>query len=378
VKIDRSGFLCLFLLIGCGFAAASPQQPPEVPSATQPAASLDAAASQQNPTTQNPTSQNPAGQTAPAQNPAPQNPTTQNPTTQTPPAQAAPTQTPPQQAAPDQPASTAPIVVAPPELPKYPDVRLPGEYGWWLGVDSWEPAEHPIFNAGKNSGNIYSTYVTMLGKTKPGKGGEVGIALGLHNSLTFSYLETRGAGDFTTPVILTVAGGQTYAAGTLVSTDHNISDMKLSFNYLTWPYPVESRKFRFKTLYQLQYVSAKAGFDAPLLPLVDANGNILLDSSGNPISYASSETKWFILPTFGVSATEYITRNIRFEFSADGFGIPHHSLLYEGESTLNFRLSRFELRGGGKFFHFKTSTDQDFYMKGTLASVFVGIRWYSH
>jgi hypothetical protein len=355
VKIDRSGFFCLYPLLVCGLAIAGPQQ-------------SDAEAPQQNPTTQNPTSQNPAAQTPPAQNP-----TTQTP----PPAQTPPAQNPASQTAPDQPVSTAPIVVAPPELPKYPDVRLPGEYGFYIGIASWEPAQKPIFDAGRNSGNIYPSYVILQGKSKLGKGGEFGLALGLHNSLTFSYIETRAAGDFTTPTILTVAGGQTYAAGTLVSTDHNIQDLKLSFNYLTWPYPVESRKFRLKTLYQVQYVAAKAGFDAPLLPLVDANGNVLIDANGNPISYASSETKWFVLPTFGLSATEYLTRNIRFEASADGFGVPHHALLYEAESTLNFRLSHFELRGGVKFFHFKTSTSQDFYLKGTLASVFFGIRWYS-
>jgi hypothetical protein len=396
VKIDRYGFFCLYLLCSFAAASASPQQQsPQSPSATQLVTASDDGSSPQNPTTQNPTTQNPT-----TQNPTTQNPTTQNPTTQTPPAQnpttqapatpqtptnqlppppppASPTQANPSPNTSDQPASTAPIVVAPPELPKYPDVRLPGEYGFWIGIDTWSPKEHPVFNAGRNSGNVYPSYVTMLGDPKYGKGAEFGIAVGLHNSLTFNYLETRSAGDFTTPVIIQEPAGQTYAAGTLVSTDHNITNFKLSFNYLTWPYPVESRKFRLKTLYQVQYVSARAGFDAPLLPLVDANGNIILDASGNPISYATSETKWFVLPTFGVSATEYITRNIRFEFSADGFGIPHHSLLYEGETTLNFRLSHFELRGGGKFFHFKTSTDQDFYMKGSLASVFVGIRWYS-
>jgi hypothetical protein len=267
--------------------------------------------------------------------------------------------------------------VAPPELPKYPDVRLPGEYGFYIGVDGWDPTQQPIFNHGRNSGLTNSSYVTFQGKAKTGKGAEFGNALGLHNSLHLSYLETRAAGDFTTPVILSVAGGQTYAAGTLVSTDHNIQDVKISFDYLTWPYPVESRKFRLKTLYQVQYVAARAGFDAPLLPLVDANGNLILDSSGNPISYAASETKWFILPTFGLSATQYLTHNIRLEASADGFAIPHHSTLYEGESTLNFRVNHFELRGGAKLFHFKTSTSQDFYLKGTLASVFFGIRWYS-
>lgn len=342
MKIDRTGFLCLYILFGFGPALASPQQ------------------------------QTPADAGAPAQNP-----TTQNPTTQTPPAQNPTTQTPPAQTPPDQPTPTAPIVVAPPELPKYPDVRLPGEYGFYIGIDGWIPKEQPIFNKGRNSGITNSSYVTMQGQSKLGKGFEFGIAAGLHNILRFSYLETRAAGDFTTPVTLSVAGGQTYVAGTLVSTDYNIQAIKLSFDYLTWPYPVESRRFRFKTLYQVQYVAAKAGFDAPLLPLVDANGNLIIDANGNPISYAASETKWFVLPTFGGSATEYLTRNIRFEASADGFAIPHHSTLYEGESTLNFRANHFELRGGVKLFHFKTSTSQDFYLTGTLASVFFGIRWYS-
>jgi hypothetical protein len=380
VKIERTGFLCLYLFSSFAAAYASPQQQsPQVPP-TQLAAAADDSAPPQNPTTQNPAqnpTQNPTLPIPPTQNPTAPAPQTQNPTTQAPPTQVPPAQTPPPQLSPDQPASTAPIVVAPPELPKYPDVRLPGEYGFYIGIDGWDPQGHPIFNHGRNSGLTNSSYVTFQGKANTGKGAEFGLALGLHNSIHISYLETRAAGDFTTPVILTVAGGQTYGAGTLVSTDHNIQDVKISFDYLTWPYPVESRKFRLKTLYQVQYVAAKAGFDAPLLPLVDANGNLILDSSGNPISYAASETKWFILPTFGVSASQYITRNIRFEASADGFAIPHHSTLYEGESTLNIRVNHFELRGGAKLFHFKTSTSQDFYLKGTLASVFFGIRWYS-
>jgi hypothetical protein len=378
VKIDRTGFLCLYLFSSIAAAYANPQQQsPQVPSPVQLAATADDGALPQNPTTQNPTTQSPPTQNPTTQNPTTQNPATQNPQAPTPTTQAPPAQTQPAQALPDQPTSTAPIVVAPPELPKYPDVRLPGEYGFFIGIDGWDPTQQPIFNHGRNSGITNNSYVTLQGKAKTGKGAEFGIALGLHNALHFSYLETRAAGDFTTPVILSVAGGQTYAAGTLVSTDHNIQDVKISFDYLTWPYPVESRKFRLKTLYQVQYVAAKAGFDAPLLPLVDANGNLILDSSGNPISYAASETKWFVLPTFGLSATQYITRYIRLEASADGFAIPHHSTLYEGETTLNVRVNHFELRGGAKLFHFKTSTSQDFYLKGTMASVFFGIRWYS-
>jgi hypothetical protein len=369
VKIYRNGFFYI-CVIGLGLAgsfapqlcaqqtnAALPATDPGV--AAQSPAALDPNA--QNPATQNPASQNPAAP-APPQNPATQNPTTQN-----------PAQT--QSAAPQP--SGGPIVNAAPALPKYPDVRLPGEYGFYIGFNAWLPQQQPIFNKGRNSGITNNSYIVMQGTPKFADGGEFGLAVGLHNMLRFSYFQSRASGDFTAPVDTTVQNSQTYGAGTLVSTDYLIQNVKLSFDYLTWPYPVESRRFRLKTLWQIQYTSARSGFDAPQLPLVDANGNPLVDASGNPISYAASGTKWFILPTFGLSATEYLTPHIRFEASADGFAIPHHSTLYEGESTINLRVSHFEVRGGAKLFHFKTSTSQDFYMKGTLASVFFGVRWYS-
>jgi hypothetical protein len=345
VKIYRNGFFYICVCLALAVAAAGPARAQQT---------SDSAADG----SQNPTSQNPPAQTAPPQTPAqtaPQSPLA--------PASAQP--------------SSGPIVNAAPEVPKYPDVRLPGEYGFYIGIDAWLPTQQPIFNKGRNAGYTANSYVVMQGQPKAAEGGEFGLALGLHNMLKFSYFETRAAGDYTAPVDTVVLNGQAYAAGTLVSTNYRVQNLKLSFDYLTWPYPVESRRFRLKTLWQVQYTSVTAGFDAPQLPLFDASGNPLIDASGNPISYASSSSKWFILPTFGLSATEYLTRNIRFEASTDGFAIPHHSTLYEGESTLNFRVSHFEVRGGAKLFHYNTSTSQDFYLKGTLASVFFGIRWYS-
>jgi hypothetical protein len=45
----------------------------------------------------------------------------------------------PQQAEQEQPAqpTTGPVISAPPELPKYPDVRMPGESGWSFGGYVW-------------------------------------------------------------------------------------------------------------------------------------------------------------------------------------------------------------------------------------------------
>ncbi len=370
MKIFRNGSLSV-CLAALTLAAAAPQPA----RAQDPPTAAD----------QNPTSQNPPAQTSPAQTPPAQNPTTQNPTSQNPASQNPASQTPPATPPTQAPATpqqqqpqSGPIVNAIPELPKYPDVRLPGEYGWYIGIDGWTPTQQPTFDKGRNSGVTINSHIVMQGKPKFADGAEFGLALGLHNMLRASYFTTRAAGDFTAPVDTAVFDSQGYAAGTLVSTNYQIQNFKLSFDYLTWPYPVESRRFRLKTLWQLQYTSVKAGFDAPQLPLFDSNGNPLIDlSTGNPVTYAASSSKWFMLPTFGLSATEYLTHNIRFEASGDGFAIPHHSTLYEGESTINVRVSHFELRGGAKLFHYKTSTNSDFYLRGTLASVFFGIRWYS-
>jgi hypothetical protein len=372
VKIYRNGFFYI-CVIGLGLAGSfaprlRAQQTNTAPPATDPGVVAQSQAAQdpdaQNPATQNPGTQNPsASAPGPVQNPATQNPTSQNPPQPGQPAAAQP--------------SSGPIVNAAPALPKYPDVRLPGEYGFYIGINAWLPQQQPVFDKGHNAGYIANSRIVMQGTPKFADGGEFGLALGLHNMLRFSYFQSRASGDFTAPVDTVVFNNQIYGAGTLVSTNYLIQNVKLSFDYLTWPYPVESRRFRLKTLWQLQYTSAKAGFDAPLLPLVDANGNPLIDAAGNPISYAATGTKWFIIPTLGLSATEYLTPNIRFEASADGFSIPHHSTLYEGESTINLRVSHFEVRGGAKLFHFSTSANSDFYMKGTLGSVFFGVRWYS-
>jgi hypothetical protein len=293
-----------------------------------------------------------------------------------PPAPADPQQTPP--ATPQEPMAptSGPNIQVAPELPKYPDVRLPGETGWSVGVLVWTPRQQPIFNRGTAAIFPQASLVTMQGTPKFSQGAEVGIAVGQHNAIRVSWFTTRAAGDFTNAEDLTLFN-QTYSAGTLISTNYNVQNIKLSFDYLTWPYPVESRRFRLLTLWQVQYTSARAGFDAPQLPLVDANGNPLVDASGNPLSYATQQTRWFISPTFGIGAHEYVTKDFRVEVNVDGFTIPHHWTIWDTDADLNYRVGHLEVRAGVKGFHFKTSTSSDFFMKSTFFAPMVGLRWYT-
>jgi hypothetical protein len=265
----------------------------------------------------------------------------------------------------------------PPPPVKVPDVRRPGESGFWIGLEGWVPREQPIFNKGNGSNFTDSSYIVMQGTPKYAAKIEAGAAVGLHNTLKFSYSEFRASGDFTTPVDV-VAFAQTYTAGSYVSTNYKVQNIRLSYEYLTWPYPVGSRKIRLKTLWQVQYTGIAATFDAPL-DYYDSNGNLILDSSGNPINLSASRTKQIFSPEFGLGLSYYPSRHFRIEMEGSGFGWPHKYYIWDGDVALNMRVTNhFEVRAGGRGFGFKTSTSSDYFLKGNFPGVFVGVRWYSN
>jgi len=240
----------------------------------------------------------------------------------------------------------------------------------------WFPTESPVIDKGHGAVFTTASKTQLQGKPKFSDGVEAGIALGLHNALRLTYLEARAAGNFTSTNDLAL-WGQAYAAGTYLSTNYRLQHAKLSFDYLTWPYPVESRKFRLKTLWGLQYTSVRSDFNAPLKPLVDISGAPLVDSSGNPISYFGQGTKWFVSPMLGLGVAEFGSRHFRVEANASGFAIPHHNNIWDADVSANIRYGHIELRIGGKALHYQTSTQGEFFLKNTMGAAFVGLRWYS-
>ena len=315
---------------------------------------------------------------ADAQQPAPpaQQPTPPVQPPATPPAAPAQQQPPPE--AGTQPQQHGRIPEPPPPPPKVPDVRRPGESGFFIGISAWMPTGQPIFDRGTASTFSGDSRVALQGKPKYAENVEIGIAAGLHNSIRISFNSVNASGDITPPDALTL-WSQPYAAGEYLSTNYKFINAKLSYEYLTFPYPVGSKKFRLKTLWQVQYTSISSTFDAPK-NYYDSNGNLLIDpSTGNPIDLAGSGTRAIISPTFGLGGHYYSSRHVRFEVNGSGFAVPHHWTIWDTDATVNFRfLGHVELRVGAKAFHFKTSPSAAFYLRGTMASAFVGLRWYSN
>ena len=85
----------------------------------------------------------------------------------------------------DQPATPHSLIAQPPPPPpKVPDVRRPGETGFWVDVEGWFPKEQPYQNGGNQLGDIgNSSFLTLQGKPKFAEAISAGLAVGLHNQL---------------------------------------------------------------------------------------------------------------------------------------------------------------------------------------------------
>jgi hypothetical protein len=377
VKNLLTGFVCTCLLVIAGNLPGraqekKPDPQPAEQAATAPTATTNAAAT---PDTSQPPPSAPADETADQQQPQTPSPQTQ-PAGQTPPTG----QTPVPPPAEDQPAPHSLIPKAPPPPPKVPDVRRPGESGFWVDVEGWLPREHPYQNGGTKwpvSVTGSSLFLTLQGKPKYAGTVEVGLAVGLHNTLKFIANDFRASGDYTTPIEVT-AWNQTYSGGTYVSTTYHVESAKLSYEYLTWPFPVGSRKIRLKTLWQMQFTQVSTTFDSPL-DYFDSNGNPVLDSNGQLVNLSGSGTKHIVSPEFGLGFSYYPSRHVRIEAEGSGFGFPHHYYVWDGDVSVNYRVMKhFEIRAGARGYGFKTSTDSDYFIKGNYLSAFAGVRWYSN
>lgn len=262
-----------------------------------------------------------------------------------------------------------PSLKLPPPPPKVIDVRMPGEAGISIGLIGWRPFGDQFVDKGHASDFTGLSFLKLANSQHGTFGIDVGVAAGLHNTIKASYWYSKTNGSFNAPTDL-VLFGQTFSKGEPMTSNAKVSDYKISYEYLTWPYPVERRHFRLKTLWQMQYITMRTIYDDPIKSATpDVNGNIT--------SIAVLGSKSFFSPAFGLGVHEYATRNFHFEADVSGFALPHSFQLVDAEATMGYRVGHIDVRGGLKYFHFRTSPKQDYFYRGNLTGFFVGVRWHS-
>lgn len=175
--------------------------------------------------------------------------------------------------------------------------------------------------------------------------------------LEFSYTTLNVNGSIVAPTDLGFFNA-TIAQGEPLATSYALRQLKLSYNFLTYPNPPQA-KFRVKTLWEFQYVQVK--------PSVIAT----VTAPDQPINDSQS----IKLPTLGLGVEFVPSRYFRLEMRGSGMAIPHHTTLGDAEGSAVVRLGSVEIFAGAKFLHFKTSSQQDTYVRGTIWGPDAGVRW---
>jgi hypothetical protein len=278
---------------------------------------------------------------------------------------------PAQQPAPQAPAPKPPVPEAkvPPPKPGAPGPKAPPIYDTSDGYFSlagfyWFTTGTPTMHSGKAAtpGTAPSD-LDYPGKGNFTPGVIISIPAGENNTIRGSYFRTTGSGTTVATKDLNFFGAD-YPAGTLLNPSYTLQNAKLSLDYMSWPFPLKDRRFRFKTLWEIQYTTIQTTIHAPVLEAAD--------STITP----AVKTNWFFYPSFGIGIEEMLSKHARFETKASGFAFPHRSTIWDAEATLAYRMGPVELFAGGSAFHFKTSPKQEEYVHATLSGAFVGLRWY--
>ncbi|HEX4137979.1 MAG TPA: hypothetical protein VHY84_25445 [Bryobacteraceae bacterium] len=285
---------------------------------------------------------------------------------QTPQAPASPTPAPPTSASPtpgaqSKPAATSAATSAPaPQkaVPDYPDPRtLTLGVSYWLTGPGTEPSVY-----GGNQALDYET-LTDWGRPHRAPGIEASVPITRTGELHLEYFRLKGDGNQTASVATDVFGSAAYNPGDYLATQYQVQSAKLYLEDLLWPHKFPVAKFRVRSLWEVEWVQIKSTVDAPY---IDATG----------VSASTSATEQLILPAFGLSAEYAIAPHVLLKASASGFGLWHKADVWDAEATIGYRWRDWEIRGGAKTLHFKTSPNNTDYESGTFAGAFVGLRWH--
>jgi hypothetical protein len=259
---------------------------------------------------------------------------------------------------------SAPVQVQGPKtaVPDYPDPRTLtlGAFYWFTG-----PGVEPSYYGGSQALDFET--LKNWGKPHRSPGVEAIFPISRTGELHFEYFRAKGDGNQTASSVIDIFGA-TYNPGDYLATQYQLQTAKLYLDDLLFPHKFPVSKFRVKSLWEVEWVQIKGTIDAPFLDAAS------LASSGTTAS--ASVSHQIIYPVFGLAAEYALSPHVLLRASASGFGLYHKADIGEAEATIAYRRGMWEIRGGGKAFHFKTSPNSTEYASGTLTGAFVGLRWH--
>jgi hypothetical protein len=224
----------------------------------------------------------------------------------------------------------------------------------------------PVLRGGAGDTNTDPGNLDYTGKLNRSPGARISIPVSKNATIRVSYFKANSfTGVTTAPVNLNLFN-QAVAGGDILTTIADMESFKLSYDYLTYFWKGRSSELRLKTLYEVQRISVNNEVDDFQVDTTGALINI------NPIIASQS----VFLPTFGLGLEHTLSRHFRWELRGSGFGLPHRGDIVDAEGQVAFRYSHFELLGGGRWLHFKTTPKAAQYNVETMYGPYVSLRYY--
>jgi hypothetical protein len=197
-----------------------------------------------------------------------------------------------------------------------------------------------------------------------GYGAMLTIPTGGFNRLEIGYFTTEADGSFRAPRNTRIFAGNV-SAGDLLATTYDFQNIRISWNYLTFPVPPTGSKLRIKTFWEFQRTLIK-----PLLLLPEKQ-----EEPDDPIPSIREDLS-INYPGAGIGLEFVPSPRFRFEGRASGMAFPGKSRYIDAEASAVLRLAgRVEVFGGVKAYHFRTSPQADTFMEATPWGPFGGIRY---
>ena len=230
----------------------------------------------------------------------------------------------------------------------------------------WFAKGIPILRGGAADFNTEPGNLDYTGKLKRSPGARVTIPVSKNATIRVSYFKANSYTGITTAPVNLNLFSQAVTGGDLLSTITDLEGYKLSYDYLTYFWKRGNSELRLKTLYEIQRISVSNEVDDFVVDTTGALVNI------NPIIASQS----VFLPTFGLGLEHTLSRHLRWEARGSGFGLPHRGDIGDAEAQIAFRVSHFEVLGGARWLHFKTSPKAAQYNVQNMYGPYVSLRYY--
>ena len=184
-----------------------------------------------------------------------------------------------------------------------------------------------------------------------------GVPTGDGNRLVFSFFSTShtGKGDVDRTFDFF---GQTFDIDSALEAKYNIRSFRASWDFLSWPAgATKSDRFRFKTLWELQYL--RVGGEVSTLDLE------------TPIR--SSQSKSLILPTFGVGFDWRPLKKLECNTRLSGFGLFNGGRVWNGEALCAWHVRGVHAMFGLRQFSANTARESDQYFNIRMGGPMFGL-----